>query len=93
MRNRVGNASSTSAATGAAIGGSVIGPDQKRAFREIPQYVLDAWLRVAERGSDMSPGAPSLHHVVAHVDMLVLERTRPDLITRAKLILGELYPA
>nr|WP_052478028.1 ATP-binding protein [Kibdelosporangium sp. MJ126-NF4]CEL15479.1 hypothetical protein [Kibdelosporangium sp. MJ126-NF4]CTQ92119.1 hypothetical protein [Kibdelosporangium sp. MJ126-NF4] len=66
--------------------------DKNRAFRKIPEYVLDAWLRVAERGSELSPNAPSLHHVVAHVDMLVLERTRPDLITRARLILGDRFP-
>lgn len=54
--------------------------DEQEAFRQIPEYILDAWLRMAERRSDHS--GPDLDEVVEGIDMTAIERKRPDLIFR-----------
>jgi hypothetical protein len=54
------------------------------AFRKIPEHVLDAWLRVAERGSAMSPRAPSLRAVLDGINQETLVERRPDLLRRAR---------
>ncbi len=73
---RLGKGEDDFALTGLLCGGW----DQKRALREIPEYVLEAWLRMAERRSDHV--GPGLDEVVEGIDMIAIERKRPDLVFR-----------
>jgi hypothetical protein len=56
--------------------------DENVAMARIPEALLDAWLRMAERGTE--PAAPSLLDLLGKADIAQLTRTRPDLITRAR---------
>ncbi|RSM85415.1 hypothetical protein DMH04_16805 [Kibdelosporangium aridum] len=53
-----------------------------RALREIPEHVLEAGLRMAERGSIADNSWPRLAEVVASIDMSAIRRKRPDLVFR-----------
>jgi NACHT N-terminal Helical domain 7/AAA domain len=63
--------------------------DQNTAYALIPEDVVDAWLRMAERGIETTP---SLADVVTSdlLDLDALARARPDLIRRAHNMLQEL---
>jgi hypothetical protein len=63
------------------------------AFRGIPESVLDAWLRMTERGVVIQPPAPSLLTVLDGLDLEKLGRTRPDLIKRTRVAMAEIGQA
>ncbi|CAM3775026.1 hypothetical protein KIPE111705_24305 [Kibdelosporangium persicum] len=58
-------------------------------LREIPDYVLDARLRMAERGFETVPPVPGLLALLGEIDLAELARTRPGLIKRAKFLMAE----
>ncbi len=66
--------------------------DVERALESIPDVVVDAWLRLHERGHVFAPaaGCPDLADVIRGVDLLALAATRPDLIKRARTAMSEL---
>jgi hypothetical protein len=64
--------------------------DEEKALVEIPEQVVEAWLRMAERRSVIPRPAPDLLQILHRVDLEKLARTRPDLIKRAQNVLTEL---
>jgi hypothetical protein len=63
--------------------------DEEVAYAQIPEDLLEAWLRMAERGDETDP---SLYDLVnnAILDLDRVARIRPDLIKRARNALREL---
>jgi hypothetical protein len=62
--------------------------DLKRALAIIPAVVLETWLRLAESGTKLPREAPALRDVLTGIDLHWIARARPDLITRARNVLG-----
>jgi NACHT N-terminal Helical domain 7 len=64
--------------------------DTGKAFRGIPESVVDAWLRMTERGMLIPAPAPSLLTVLDGIDLVQVGRKRPDLIKRARAAMADI---
>jgi hypothetical protein len=60
------------------------------ALARIPEDLIDAWLRMAERGAEAVPAEPPILDVLDLAVLKLLRPERPDLITRARHVLADL---